>query len=104
MKKKLTIMVCGYTGTGKTLVAKYIEEFLASKGLNVDRITDDDESFWDDGLNEAKLTDLSENLEVVVKSVQLKKKVGILEDTVHDQLATIGEIVDQHDEAATSGV
>ena len=66
MNKKLTIMVCGYAGTGKTLVARYIEEFLASKGLIVDRIPDDDEAMWDDSMNDAKLADLSETLEVVV--------------------------------------
>ena len=88
MNKKLTIMVCGLAGTGKTLVAKYIEEFLASKGLEVDRILDDDEAFWDDEMNEAKLADLSEGLEVVVKSIQLRRSLSVKNDTLHDELAT----------------
>lgn len=80
--KNLTIVVCGKAGTGKTLIAKYIEEFLASKGLEVDRIPDDDEMNWDDDMNEAKLNDLSEDLEIVVKTERIKFRLNVNEDDV----------------------
>lgn len=90
MNKKLTIMVCGYSTDSRTLVARYIEELLISKGLSVDRIPDNGEAMLDD--YEAKSKKLPENLEVVIKGVQLKYRGNVSEEDVHDELAGIDRI------------
>lgn len=77
--KRLTIMVCGFAGTGKTLVARKIEELLAAEGIPCDRIPDDDEDFgWDEETCKKKLKALLDGgFEIVVKSVQVKRPIEV---------------------------
>jgi dephospho-CoA kinase len=92
MNKKITIVVTGATGTGKSLISRYIEEFLASKGLMVDRILEDDDDCWDDSMNEAKLLDLKDDLEIVIKSHTLRRG-GIFNSVVNTNDRMGGSII-----------
>jgi hypothetical protein len=88
-------MVCGFCGTGKTLVARQVEEFLAAKGYEVDRVPDDDEVSWNTSQKKLKTDALQDSgLEIVVKTVQLKRSMdgGKRDKTTHDNLAAIDEV------------
>jgi hypothetical protein len=73
--KQLTVLVCGHAGTGKTLLAKTIEESLSAAGFEVDRIIDDSEPCcWssEDVSNQTKNL-ISEGLEITVRTIQINR-------------------------------
>jgi type II secretory pathway predicted ATPase ExeA len=93
-QKRLTVIIYGFSGTGKTLVARQIEEFLVNKGYECDRVPDDDEMSWNISQEQQKTDDLQEGgLEILIKTVQLKRGLKNKEnDQIHDYLAEMGEV------------
>lgn len=68
------ILIGGRFDTGQTrmVLAKYIEEYLALKGFNVDRVPDtwmDD----DDRFNEEKFESIKFDTEIVIKTFEFKE-------------------------------
>jgi hypothetical protein len=102
--KRLTVMVAGFAGSGKTTLARKIEELLVEEGISVDRIPDDDEECdWSGESCKKKLKALIDGgFEVVVKSVQLRRPMPIksnkeneqedLEADVQTEMSKINEI------------
>lgn len=77
--KSLTIKVCGLAGTGKTLIAKYLEQFLIEKGVDVGVTFDECDGFcdWDGELCEETLEGMiDDGLEVMIETVQIRKELN----------------------------
>ena len=92
-KKRLTVIVCGFCGTGKSVIARKIEEALLKAKVDVDRIPDDDENMgWTEEDIQKKVDSLIDSdLEVVVKCVQLRRPTLSTDSAkrIHDDMAAM---------------